>query len=757
MAMHFNRILAGAWCALVCPLGFTAPLSKTQPVDFYADFPSRNLQGIATRSDGRLLPGPAVGPLDIRLGNSLLWTLAADGDKVLIGTGPDGKVLSVNPNVRGELTPAELLDLPETHVFAVVRLTHGDLLVGTSPQGTLVLAREGKVVARTALPVDSIFDIAVGTGEGSNPAVLVATGNPGRIYRVDLAVFGASGDHLDKVTTADVLASRGITLFGEIRDRNVRRLLQLTDGRVMAGSAPRGNVYEFESTGGAPRILLENRNAEVADLLSWEGGFFAAVTFAAATGDTRLNPPRPAKPEENPNPPAAGVDLPPVGPPETPARMERFAGRSQLWWFPEAGFPEAVVARTGVAFYRLARHDGLLLIAGGEAGELLGYDPRRQRSLTFPGVAGAQLNGLLPAAKIPGAFHAIANNPSGLHLINFPGAHVRTAESRRIDLGTPSLLGLVRFGSGTQVEPADLKVELRTSFGSDETEGWTPWRVAAAEDGGWRVPELRGRHVQLRLTVNTGRFGLDRAELHHLPQNRRPQLQEFRLLSPNFGLVPAPEPATQVSMTLGQLLQPPVRDDEKRRSPLLASQIVPQPGAQVAVWTVNDPDGDDITCTFSLRPAGSENWTDLAVATRDSFLQFDISHLPEGVYQTRLVASETSPRPESTRLSAVFETDNLLIDRTPPVLDTVQVRREAGRLRIMVTARDEFSRLAGVEFSLNNGVRETIEQPDDGILDGRTESFTLDLPAERAARATNIEVIVYDATGNSAARRLPIP
>jgi hypothetical protein len=108
-------------------------------------------------------------------------------------------------------------------------------------------------------------------------------------------------------------------------------------------------------------------------------------------------------------------------------------------------------------------------------------------------------------------------------------------------------------------------------------------------------------------------------------------------------------------------------------------------------------------------------------------------------------------------LSAVFETDNLLIDRTPPVLDTVQVRREAGRLRIMVTARDEFSRLAGVEFSLNNGVRETIEQPDDGILDGRTESFTLDLPAERAARATNIEVIVYDATGNSAARRLPIP
>lgn len=749
------RFLAGGLCAALLAPAWAEPLSKTQVIDFYADVPSRNLQGLATRSDGRLLPGPRLTELRGLTESGLLWSAVPDGDGVLVGTGPDGMILRLRPDGAAAVTKETIADLTETHVFAALRLPDGSVLAGTSPQGTLVLLRDGQVVARTALPVDSVFDLVPEPPAQGGLTVLVATGNPGRVYRVAIEAFTAAGDQPAKVTDDATLAARGIALVGEIRDRNVRRLLRLPDGRLIAGSAPKGNVYAFPAAGGAPRILAENRSAEVCDLLPWPGGFYAAVTFGTATGDARVaNRPKAGKTDEaganadKPNDATASILF------DEPARLDRFAGRSQLLWFPDGGFPETVVARNNVAFYRLAHHGGVILIAGGEQGELLGYDPTRQRSLTFGGVSSVQLNGLVPLPGSPDALLAIANNPAAVHRLDFTAPGPRSAETRRIDLGAPATLGLLRFGPGTRLaDGAPVEVAIRTSFGSDEAEGWTPWLNATADDGGWRVPDLRGRHVQVRVTSGQADFALDRATLHYLRQNRRPQLQEFRLIGPNAGLIPAATPPAAATATLGQVIQPE-RDDGKRRNPLLASQVVPVPGAQIAYWNVGDADDDNLTATFSLRLRGTEAWTDVAVASPESFLQFDTTHLAEGTYETRLVVTEAAPRPVAERLSATFETDDLLIDRSAPEIVGTNLDRGAARLRVAVSARDAHSLLAAAEFALNNGTRLSVEQPEDGILDGRGEPFVLELPLDRAAGATSLEVIVYDALGNSSARRL---
>lgn len=734
------------------------PLSKAQAIDFYRDVPSRNLHGAATRSDGRLTRGPSVTTLKLPATAPLLWSLANDGDKLLVGTGPDGRLLSIEPNASGTGKVETLLDLPETHIFSALRLANGDLLAGTSPQGTIVLARDGKVIARAALPADSIFDLVPLT-DSASPAVFVATGNPGRIYRVDLATFARGGDHEEKLTTAEALTARGITQIGEIRDRNIRRLLRLADGRLIAGSAPKGNVYEFPATGGTPRILVENRGAEVCDLLPWDGGFFAAITFAAANREVRVNRPKPAAPKNeenatNANSASDDDDTPTPAPATEPTQPERFGGRSQLLWFPDGGFPETVANRTNMAFYRLVRQGQRVLIAGGEQGELLGYDPAVQRSLTYAGAASSQLNGLV-AGRTPDLFYAIGNNAAELTQIDFSASAPASAETRRIDLGIPAAIGQFQLGTASAIPAADLDVEVRTSFGSDETEGWSAWQPATATDGGWSVPGLRGRYVQLRFTTRNAAFALDKSELNYLPQNRRPQLQDFHIISPNYALIPSPESPQAPSTTLGQILSNN-RDDEKHRNSLASSPVVPQPGTQLIVWNINDADNDNTVATLSIRPTGTDAWTDLAVASPDNYVQFDISHLPEGVYQTRLVITETAPRPAPDRLSATFETDSLLIDRTPPVITTASMRRAEGRIYISVRAKDALSLLAGAEFTLNNGVHEIVEQPADGILDGRDETFVLELPEAKASGATSVEIIVYDRADNSVARRLPV-
>lgn len=738
------------------------PLSRRTEIDFFRDVPSRNLHGLATRSDGRLVAGPVLTDLAGPSPAELLWGLepAADG-KWLAGSGPDGRILELtltpasSPAAAPGVTTRTWAKLDDTQVFVVRRLVDGTVLAGTSPKGSLALLdQKGTVVARAVLPVDSIFEV-LASPDGQE--ALVATGNPGRIYAVDLARFARSGIVTDKITDARLLAERGIRLWGEIRDRNVRRLVRAGD-RVIAGSVPRGNIYAFDATpssaGGAPSthapvILQENRDAEVTDLLpDTDGGVYATIIFSptSAGNVVRINPAL-----KNPKADDNESDL--------PALAEKFSGRSTLVYLPADGFPETLTSRNNVGFYRLARQGDTLLVAGGEQGELLGYDLRQRVALTFAGSASAQLNDIAPLPGTPGRFLLLRNNAPGLALLDFTTAAPRTALTRRIDLGSPATLGALRFNRVRELAEDQLALEATASNGTDELEGWAPWTPLAFNDGGWRpTAPLRGRYVKLRFHVPppAARAELDKPALYSLPQNRRPQLADFRVVTPNLALVPQPDSAPSTTITLGQLVNGSSGDKDRRRDSLLASQLVPAPGNQLIFWNVTDADNDEIACTFSLRRDGDDTWTDLAIDTHDSYVQFDTTHLPEGLYFTRLVAAEQAPRPAADRLRVTFETDDLLIDRTPPEILDASATRDGDVVKVSVRGRDALSLLEALELNFNNGVKEVVEQPVDGILDGRKETFVLELPVARAAGATSVEVILYDEAGNSSARRLPL-
>ncbi len=743
--MPFRSSSFSALFALFAASLLADPLTKQLEIDFGRDVASRNLKGLATRSDGRILPGPVFTDLTGPRIGDILWVMKPAGrDKFLVGTGPDGKVQEVTFNPKDSTyTVREVADVAETQAIALLPLKDGSLLIGTSPTGALYLFKDGKPIARVPLPADSVFDF-LPQPDGS---VLAATGNPGKIYRVDLKKLAAAGLIEGKAGDDKLLADKGLTLFGEIRDRNVRKLARLADGSVLAGSSPKGNVYSFDATGGSPLVLQENRDAEVVDLLPMDdGSFYAALVFTTES-TSRLN--RPVDPKA-----ADSKDKPPVI-----EDKPGFTGRSSVVRFPADGLPEGVLARPNVALYRLARHHGWLLLTAGEQGDTFGYDPVARRSLTFAGSASSQLNDIAPLGD--GRFLLLRNNAPGLALLTFTAAPVRELETKRLDLGAPGGLGSLRFARMRGVEPKDLKVEVRTNFGSDELEGWTPWTDMTVRDGAFYAEGLRGRYAKFRLQVGAAAadFQLDKATLFHLPQNRRPMLADFRIFSPNLGLLPAGERAPAVSVTLGQILAPgrDTKDDsDRRREALLGSQVVPQPGTQIVYWSVNDPDSDNITHTFSIRPENADTWTDLAVNTPDNYIQFETGGLAEGLYFTRLAVSEQAPRPAAQRLSYTFETDNLLVDRTPPVLAAPVVARADGLLRITVSGRDALSLLEGAEFSLNNGLKSAVTHPADGILDGREETFVAEIPEAQAAGATSVEVILYDRAGNAASTRVPL-
>jgi hypothetical protein len=762
-----------AFVLAACGLG-ADPLSKKAEVDFYSEVLSRDLHGLATRSDGRLVGGPVLSDLKGDAPCELLWCLEPSaGGKWLVGGGPGGRIAEVTVDLASDsYTTRDIVRIGEPQVYALKALPDGSILAGTSPAGGLYLIRGGKIAARTGLPAGSIFDIILAD---DGKSALVATGDPGRIYRIDIAKFAAAGFSTERTADAKALAARGVDLFGEVSDSNLRRIARLSDGRIAAGSAPKGNIYIFGPNGGAPYVAQENRDAEVTDILAGpNGGYFAAIVFnggeihpvesaiqvigtvepvVSVLGGSPVPVPTPT-----PSPgDAAGKQREnsqeALNP---PAQIERFSGRSTLQWFSSEGFPETLTARSGVAFYRIGRMGDLLVISGGEQGEMSGYDLASRLSLTFAGSASSQVNALEPIPGAPGQFFAIRNNAPGFSVVDFNAAQPRSALTKRIDLGVQARLGALRFNRERDLGPNQMSISIRTTNASSETDGWSPW-VAMADADGWRAQVPVGRYAELKLSLTADSkptLELDKASIYYLSQNHRPQLEDFRMLSPNYAIVVPPEAPAPVVTTVGQLIQGAEREGDRKRTSFLGSQVVASPGTRVAFWTVVDPDGDNLVYTFSIRRDGDPNWTDLAIDSTDSYVQFDTLHLQEGTWFTRLVAKQAAPRPETERLSVTFETDDMVVDHTSPDILESTVRREPGKIFVTIKGRDALSLLDSAEFDFNNGDQEVVEQPADGILDGKEETFVLELPSDKVAGATSVEVTLYDAAGNGATRRL---
>ena len=576
-------LLASIGAGLAAQNGDAISFSKSHTINFYREVVSRDLAGLAIRSDGRIISGPTLTPLAGAPGADLWWDWEPLGpEEGLVGTGPDGSVLRVTVSDDGQTYATEVwAESDANHLFSIKHLARRRLVVaGSSPDATLyVWNDQGTELARVALPADSIFDLLADPAEST---LLVATGNPGNLYRVNLETL------IEADPSAD-LADRGVSLLGKVRDRNIRQLAWAPSGDVLAGSAPSGNLYQFPAKGGDPVILMDQESGEVTDIITTENSD-VWVAVVAAEGNTRRRVIRTAsvtpqqddsddaKKKESEDPAPSIMEAAPV---------EKFSGRSSLVKIPGGtGLPESLSSRNNLAIYQILPHEGIYLLPGGDDGELAGYDPAARRAISFAGSSSAQLTEITPTAT-SGSYYVMTNNPAGLSRLNFDSREQRTAQTKRINLQTPSTIGALRFNRLRGTSPEDVKVKMRANRGRDTREGWTPWIDALPRHGGWLAPGLTGQYVEISIAAKSDSMEpieLDRAELFYTPHNRRPVLQSFRLISPNFGLNFRPNNVRgSTLLTLGQVTgSSPISNNsgfEADRKALMASQVVPTPGA----------------------------------------------------------------------------------------------------------------------------------------------------------------------------------
>jgi hypothetical protein len=130
------------------------------------------------------------------------------------------------------------------------------------------------------------------------------------------------------------------------------------------------------------------------------------------------------------------------------------------------------------------------------------------------------------------------------------------------------------------------------------------------------------------------------------------------------------------------------------------------------------------------------------ILTRDEYT-WDTSGVPDGFYVVQVEASDELANPEGRTLTATAESEPLLVDNHPPLLDSVR----ANGTRVVGRATDGLGPIAKLEYAVDGGEWRMFFPADD-LFDTREERFDLDLAA-LAPGDHIVAVRAYDAAGNS--------
>jgi len=299
------------------------------------------------------------------------------------------------------------------------------------------------------------------------------------------------------------------------------------------------------------------------------------------------------------------------------------------------------------------------------------------------------------------------------------------------DTGINSRFGALdlfaRLPKGTSVTAA-----VRTGQTAKPDASWSEWSKELAAPGGARPSVPNGRYGQVRLTLKAnGDVAPEvyRVRWAYLRQNLPPFVREIVALKKGLALLPVPndEPKSK-TVSLGEKSSDDMRrgDDDKHDNRGGRARQIERRGALTLRWVAEDPNGDDLVFDLSYRPVGQTAWLLMQEKLDDPFYTLAAAQLPDGHYEFRVRASDSPANPDGFELEDTRTSRAVVVDNTPPKVDAMEVKVAGKLATVRVVVADSVGPLTDAEMSLDGKPFRPI-MPDDGVLDGPGESFSIRL------------------------------
>jgi hypothetical protein len=282
-----------------------------------------------------------------------------------------------------------------------------------------------------------------------------------------------------------------------------------------------------------------------------------------------------------------------------------------------------------------------------------------------------------------------------------------------LDTSQPATFGAIHLrGDGP------LTLRARSGPTPEPDRRWSEWKsiTLTRESTSWRgslsaLPHRRYLQVEVTLAAPTAE--LREIQAYYAPENLAPLLTRIDLDRPGL-------------------------DESDNDSKVTIS------------WKVDARDDDDLVYDVRVRPEGSgeDAWIGLnpegeLVTKRE--LKWDISTVPDGVYEVGVTASD-----EPTNGTRKARTDALIsppfvVDRQRPAISTPSVSGD----RIKATATDGSGLIHDVSFAIDGGPMR-VASADDGLYDSGSEAFEVVLPADLGKGSHRVVLRARDGFGNTA-------
>lgn len=658
--------------------------------------------GVSVDPRGHLLLSRQVTRLG-GLEEPFIFAAAAHPEGWVVGTGSTGKVLWVKADGSSET----LATLPEPQVFAVAVDDAGTVYAATSPEGKVYRLHDGEAEELFDPDETYIWDLAI----DSEGHLLVATGLGAKLYRVQPK-------------------GRAKVLY-EARDVHVRTLLPRQDGSVLLGTAGQGLILELAADGKV-RTVHDAVQPEVVALEAGADGVIYAALLASEASQVDLSAsPTKAKTETKAE---AAVTVAETGKETLGSRSGGFDGARSLVIAlqPDGGY-EDVASFEDQTVHSLLFHDDELWIGSGEEGKLY-----RRQGLGVVEERQLDEHQIVAMAAGPKGAVALAANASAVYRLNSSSVAEGTYTSEILDMEEVARLGSFQW-QGEAPRGTSIEMAFRSGLSSSPDATWSDWHDVACREGCDRAGRRRevslaevpnGRFVQWRAHF-VGQKGasprLEMVELSYRQENRRPRISELKVLAPGEILVPstfnaqsqAYEPWSPNRESIFTTLQEGKSKDTNHLKTLWKR------GFRTLRWKAEDANGDELTYSLHFRPQDTlgedeDSWMPMVQDLDKTYLSFDSTVLPDGIYHFRLSADDSADRLVDEMLKVRQET-------TPVVVDHSAAQWVAGRKvegGVEVDIRDALSPLRHAVYSVDAGEWQEARTAD-GLLDGRRETLHL--------------------------------
>ena len=678
--------------------------------DFDA-FDKGETEGAAIESMGKV----TVGYLPIRsdVAGTTAFTCLAEKSSVLVGTADKAALLRV--------FPAKKLVRPRKAERKAKKKGADD----EAP----TKARDLKV--ETVAELDGVVVSALASLPGGDTLAAVVPG--GKIYRVD---------------------KRGkVSTFAELAVDQIWAL-QVHDGRVLAATGPKGELWSLSLEGKKPKVVLDTdqkdllslavvgkdvvvgtspgaqlfqvtddlegvllhdfNGEEVRALAVTKTGLMAAVNDFSDRKLTSLDaltktlnrtsltgqPPTGAlSSEKTPSADAAiyRVDL---GPKLDLARA------SEAPW-------EKWLEREKQYFTSLlALPDNQTVLASSSAGGKV-YRVRGPRDTsTVADLEERQATGLCVLPK--GQVFATTAHGAAVYQLQAASASSARYRTEVFDAIHPAAYGaIVLKGSG------ELRVRVRGGPTDEPDKRWSDWKKVTL---GQSADGLRGslsdlphrRHLQVEVALASPGSELRGLEVFYAPENLAPLLEKIEIDHPSFET-----------------------DDDK------------EPGSDVTIkWKADARDDDDLVYDVRIRPEGStdKEWIKLnpdgePVSKKE--LKLDLTTVPDGIYEVEVRASDAPSNGTARARTDELTSAPFVVDRQRPIVNDVRVLGT----KITARAQDSGGYIHDVGFSIDGG-KFRAASPADGLFDSPDEALAIELPDDLSPGKHRIVIRARDSFGN---------